>query len=77
MDGQRKRQNKKKQHVLHKAMQKNKTKEMTDEVTNIMMWFVAEKILNALSRVNSLLSSCLTLHRKFWKVTPEYAEGGR
>ncbi|XP_019378432.1 PREDICTED: uncharacterized protein LOC109301648 [Gavialis gangeticus] len=42
MDGQRKQQSKKKQHMLHKAMKKNKTKEINDENTNIMMWFVAE-----------------------------------
>ncbi|XP_019389505.1 PREDICTED: fibrous sheath-interacting protein 2-like [Crocodylus porosus] len=42
MDGQRKRQSKKKQLMLCKAMKKNKTKEMTDEITNIMTWFVSE-----------------------------------
>ncbi|XP_059577430.1 fibrous sheath-interacting protein 2-like isoform X2 [Alligator mississippiensis] len=42
MDGQRNRQSKRTRHMLHKAMKKNKTKYITDEVTNIMTWFVSE-----------------------------------
>ncbi|XP_059577427.1 fibrous sheath-interacting protein 2-like isoform X2 [Alligator mississippiensis] len=42
MDGQRNRQSKRTQQMLHKAMQKNKTKDMTNKITNIMTWFVSE-----------------------------------
>ncbi|XP_025065732.1 uncharacterized protein LOC112551065 [Alligator sinensis] len=42
MDGQQKRQNKNKQHMLHEAMKKNMTNEITDEIINIMTQCVAE-----------------------------------
>ncbi|KYO33673.1 hypothetical protein Y1Q_0008809 [Alligator mississippiensis] len=42
MDGQQKRQNKNKQHMLHEAMKKNMTTKITDEITNIMTQCVAE-----------------------------------
>ncbi|KYO35400.1 hypothetical protein Y1Q_0007983 [Alligator mississippiensis] len=66
MVGPKKQQSKNKHHMLHKAMKKNKTKKMTDAVTNIITWFMDELTTLGMRR-----------QRKGWKKTLNQSDSGR